>query len=90
MRAAIDFSRRYSASHRHPVNRLSHAIAIPMLAVGASQAAFQWAFGWGTLGLVLGGVALLLAGHRAEGNKPVVIEMLRERLAALRRLMRAV
>jgi hypothetical protein len=76
---------RYMEGHRHPVNRACHAVAIPALALAAAQTAFQWEFDWHTLGLAVGGLALLVAGHRAEGNQPVVWTMV---LQAARRIPR--
>ena len=81
--------RRYAGDHRHPVNRLCHAVAIPSLAVGASQLAFQWGLGWLTLGLLAGGVALLAAGHRVEGNRPVLLVMAWEAASGLLARLRA-
>ena len=76
----MDYLRRYIDNHRHPVNRLCHLLAVPALALSAAQTAFGWWLGWHTLGLALGGGSLLFAGHKAEGNRPVVWELLLEAL----------
>ena len=60
----------YDNAHTHPVNRVLHAIAIPL---GFSSLVVIW-FHW-IIGLLLIPAALGLAalGHVIEGNKPAFL-----------------
>jgi len=66
----------YAASHRHPVNRILHAVGIPVMACcGAAAVPGPRVVGatrGGPLAGVAAGSALLLLGHAIEGNRPVV------------------
>ena len=63
----------YLAEHRHPANKATHFVGIPLLiatAVGA-LVLLDWRLFLG--GQVLGW-AIQLVGHRIEGNRPVLLE----------------
>ena len=57
----------YTARHRHPLNRLSHAIGIPMIAVSLPLFFFSWR---SALGLFIVGWIFQFVGHAIEGNQP--------------------
>jgi uncharacterized membrane protein YGL010W len=63
-----DFLTNYKAKHQHPVNRLFHTIAIPMITVSWPLFFFNWR--WAALLLFVVGWILQLAGHAIEGNQP--------------------
>jgi hypothetical protein len=59
--------------HRHPVNRVLHAVGIPLLAAGLVLAAVQliqwrWDLWWRPVGLIVVSYVLQWIGHRVEGN----------------------
>jgi uncharacterized membrane protein YGL010W len=64
---AGSFVDNYKAQHRHPLNRLSHSIGIPMIIVSVPLffVSRRWA-----LGLFVVGWILQLVGHAIEGNQP--------------------
>ena len=78
----------YAASHKHRVNRVLHAIGIPVIAcggiapilgprvVGVSR---RTALSGGA-----GGWILLFVGHAIEGNRPAILGNLKAALDALR------
>src|SRR6266851_7919709 len=57
----------YKSRHRHPLNRLSHSIGIPMIAVSLPLFFFsrRWA-----LALFIVGWVFQFVGHAIEGNQP--------------------
>ncbi|MBI3819239.1 MAG: DUF962 domain-containing protein [Planctomycetes bacterium] len=57
----------YEDEHRHPANRLLHAIGIPV--VVASLPIVFWSWKW-ALALHVAGWTILWAGHAIEGNLP--------------------
>ncbi|MBV8207294.1 MAG: DUF962 domain-containing protein [Acidobacteria bacterium] len=60
----------YDRAHTHPVNRLLHALAIP---VGFSSLLVVW-WNWKlALALVPAAFALAWLGHFIEGNKPAFL-----------------
>ncbi len=63
-----EYIKTYPDYHKHPTNKIFHLIGIPMIIIGII---FFLAMSWlmATL-LVLIGSALLVTGHRIEGNKP--------------------
>ncbi|MCA1622176.1 MAG: DUF962 domain-containing protein [Acidobacteria bacterium] len=61
------FVEAYKAKHRHPVNKLTHAVGIPMIVV--SLPLFFWSWRW-ALGLFVLGWVFQFAGHAVEGNSP--------------------
>ena len=67
------FVTKYRADHTHPVNHLLHlGMGWPMCAAAVILLPFRplW-----SLGLVVGGYALMFAGHFLfEGNKPTILK----------------
>jgi uncharacterized membrane protein YGL010W len=67
---------RYSHSHRHPVNRICHAVGIPMIVVSLVlfAATFVVPVSWMVaVALFILGWALQLAGHWIEGKPPAFL-----------------
>lgn len=62
-----DFLTNYKAKHRHPLNRLSHSIGIPMIVLSLPLFFFDWRW---ALGLFIVGWILQFIGHAIEGNQP--------------------
>ncbi len=63
----------YEKAHRHPVNKLTHSIGIPMIAVAVLliPLCFFVAGCWRiALGLFVGGWILQFIGHAFEGKPP--------------------
>lgn len=72
-RPMSDWIARYSASHQHPVNRLSHTIGIPLIVISLLVlAAAPFSRGlWGVgLGLFAAGWVFQFVGHAFEGKPP--------------------
>ncbi|MCA1568024.1 MAG: DUF962 domain-containing protein [Acidobacteria bacterium] len=61
------FMEDYKAKHRHPLNRLTHSIGIPMIVVSLPLFFFSWR---AALALFVVGWALQFVGHWIEGNQP--------------------
>lgn len=61
------FIEEYKAKHRHPLNRLTHTLGIPMIVVSLPLFLFNWR--WALALFVLGWV-LQFVGHFIEGNQP--------------------
>ncbi len=61
------FIENYKATHRHPLNRLTHTFGIPMIVVSLPLFFFDWRW---ALGLFAAGWALQFLGHAIEGNSP--------------------
>lgn len=63
----------YLSEHRHPGNKVTHFIGIPLLIVTmiAALALLDWRIFVG--GQILGW-AIQLLGHRIEGNRPVLLQ----------------
>jgi uncharacterized membrane protein YGL010W len=61
------FIEAYKAKHRHPLNRLTHTIGIPLIVV--SLPLFFWDWRW-ALGLFVVGWVFQFVGHAIEGNSP--------------------
>ncbi len=64
---ATSFIEEYKAKHRHPLNKLTHSIGIPMIVV--SLPLFLWNWRW-ALALFVVGWILQFVGHAIEGNQP--------------------
>jgi uncharacterized membrane protein YGL010W len=64
---AESFVENYKAKHRHPLNRLSHSIGIPMIVVSLPLFFFSWR--WALVLFVVGWI-LQFVGHAIEGNQP--------------------
>lgn len=63
----------YSESHQHPLNKLTHTIGIPMIAVSlllVPLAVFIAGFWPVPLALFVGGWILQFVGHYFEGKPP--------------------
>jgi hypothetical protein len=62
----------YDHEHHSVWNKLLHGIGIPLIFAGLILLAFlKWRWG---LGCFIGGWALLLIGHRIEGNHPAFFQ----------------
>src|SRR5438128_9156848 len=57
----------YKARHRHPLNKLSHAIGIPMIVVSLPLFFNNWRW---ALALFVVGWIFQFVGHAIEGNQP--------------------
>jgi uncharacterized membrane protein YGL010W len=57
----------YKARHRHPLNKLSHTIGIPMIVVSLPLFFFSWRW---ALALFVVGWIFQFVGHAIEGNQP--------------------
>jgi uncharacterized membrane protein YGL010W len=57
----------YKAKHRHPLNRLTHSIGIPMIVLSLPLFFFNWR--WALAMFVVGWI-LQFVGHWIEGNQP--------------------
>ena len=62
-----DFLGNYKAKHRHPLNRLTHSVGIPMIVVSLPLFLFDWRW---ALALFVIGWILQFVGHAIEGNQP--------------------
>src|ERR1051325_9730951 len=61
------FMENYKEKHRHPLNRLSHTIGIPMIVVSLPLFFFNWKW---ALALFVVGWVFQFVGHAIEGNHP--------------------
>jgi len=61
------FMEDYKAKHRHPLNRLTHSIGIPMIVLSLPLFFFSWRM---ALALFVGGWIFQFIGHWIEGNQP--------------------
>lgn len=57
----------YKAKHRHPLNKLTHSIGIPMIVLSLPLFLFNWRW---ALALFIVGWILQFVGHAIEGNQP--------------------
>ena len=57
----------YKAKHRHPLNKLTHSIGIPMIVLSLPLFFFNWRL---ALALFIVGWILQFVGHAIEGNQP--------------------
>ena len=62
-----NFLEQYKAKHQHPLNRLSHAIGIPLIVIAVPLFVFSWRW---ALVLFIAGWIFQFAGHAIEGNQP--------------------
>src|SRR5262245_46471719 len=67
MRTLEQMLERYQQDHTHPLNRATHMVGIPALALSL-PVLLLWP-AWG-VGLLLFGAALQLLGHAFEGKPP--------------------
>ena len=61
------FMENYKEKHRHPLNRLSHSIGIPMIVISLVLFFFNWKW---ALALFVVGWGFQFLGHAIEGNQP--------------------
>src|ERR1051325_10493469 len=61
------FIENYKSKHRHPLNKLSHSIGIPLILLSLPLFFFNWRW---ALTLFIAGWALQFLGHIIEGNQP--------------------
>jgi uncharacterized membrane protein YGL010W len=61
------FVENYKAKHRHPLNKLSHSIGIPLIVISLPLFFLSWRW---ALGLFIAGWILQFVGHAIEGNQP--------------------
>lgn len=61
------FIENYKAKHRHPLNKLSHSVGIPLIVVSLPLFVFNWRW---ALALFMAGWILQFVGHAIEGNQP--------------------
>lgn len=61
------FVENYKAKHRHPLNRLSHSVGIPLILIALPLFFLNWRW---ALGLFIVGWILQFVGHAIEGNQP--------------------
>jgi uncharacterized membrane protein YGL010W len=64
---AGSFVDNYKSRHRHPLNKLSHSLGIPIIAVSVPLFFFSWRW---ALGFFVCGWLFQLIGHAIEGNQP--------------------
>jgi len=57
----------YKSKHCHPVNRLAHAIGIPMIVAALPLFFFNWRWALAMFGV---GWVFQFIGHAIEGNQP--------------------
>ncbi len=67
---ADSFVDNYKSKHRHPLNRLSHSIGIPLIVVSLPLFFLSW--GW-ALALFVAGWMFQIIGHAIEGNQPAFV-----------------
>lgn len=68
---ASSFVENYKAKHRHPLNRLTHSIGIPMIVLALPIFFFSWR--WGLALFVIGWI-FQFVGHFIEGNQPAFLQ----------------
>jgi uncharacterized membrane protein YGL010W len=61
------FMEEYKAKHRHPLNRLTHNIGIPMIVLSLPVLFFSWK--WAIVMFIVGWI-FQFVGHAIEGNQP--------------------
>lgn len=57
----------YKAKHKHPLNKLAHAVGIPLIIVSLPIFIVNWR---SALGLFVAGWLFQFLGHAIEGNQP--------------------
>ncbi len=79
------FLREWPARHQHPVNRVLHALGIPMTLIAVPLACWQlyqwdWASWWRPVLLVGVGYGFQYVGHLIEGNDMGEVVAIKKRL----------
>lgn len=64
---ADSFVDNYKSKHRHPLNKLSHSVGMPMIVVAVPLFFFSWR--WALVFFVVGWLFQFI-GHAIEGNQP--------------------
>jgi uncharacterized membrane protein YGL010W len=64
---ADSFVDNYKSKHRHPLNKLSHSVGMPMIVVSVPLFFFSWR--WALVFFVVGSLFQFI-GHAIEGNQP--------------------
>ncbi len=64
------FIETYKAKHQHPLNKLTHAIGIPLIVLSLPLFVISWR--WALLLFVVGWILQFL-GHAIEGNQPAFL-----------------
>ncbi|TCP53710.1 uncharacterized protein DUF962 [Tumebacillus sp. BK434] len=67
MEEKLSFMERYNRDHQHPMNKLTHAIGIPMIVVSLPLVFWDWKW---ALALFILGWIFQFVGHYFEGNPP--------------------
>ena len=62
-----EFIDNYKSKHRHPLNKFSHTIGIPMIVLSLPLFFFSWRW---ALALFVIGWIFQFVGHAIEGNQP--------------------
>ncbi|MFN2454217.1 MAG: DUF962 domain-containing protein [Pyrinomonadaceae bacterium] len=60
----------YKAKHRHPLNRLTHSVGIPLIVISLPLFWLNWRW---ALALFVVGWILQFLGHFIEGNQPAFL-----------------
>lgn len=63
----------YLQEHRHPMNRATHMVGVPLIVFTPLIALYLMDWRWLVGGQVIGW-AIQIAGHRFEGNKPALLK----------------
>jgi hypothetical protein len=72
MATLADYMARYEQEHHNPWNRVLRGVGIPLIFAGVILLILlRWKLG---LALFAGGWAMLLAGHKIEGNHPAFFQ----------------
>jgi uncharacterized membrane protein YGL010W len=61
----------YKAKHRHPLNKLSHSVGIPMIVLSLPMFFLSWRW---ALALFIVGWVFQFIGHAIEGNQPAFFD----------------
>jgi len=62
-----EFIDNYKSKHRHPLNKFSHTIGIPMIVLSLPMFFVSWR---GALVVFVAGWIFQFVGHAIEGNQP--------------------
>ena len=72
MASLADYMARYEQEHHNAWNRVLHGVGIPLIFAGVILLILlRWKLG---LALFAGGWAMLLVGHKIEGNHPAFFQ----------------
>jgi uncharacterized membrane protein YGL010W len=61
------FIENYRSKHRHPLNKLTHTVGIPLIVISLPLFLLNWRW---ALALFVVGWILQFVGHAVEGNQP--------------------